>query len=277
MRQISNPARSNGVATAKIPKGAVASELANDGKKKTILRDLDNGFSSLNENDRYSAERSCHRNVSNLSGVCCNRRRRSDGCLWTPGGQLVAPCGGGGPGVWAPTGRERLEKCAHSAHSVVARGPEAADGWRGAAWAPGLRRRGGAFLAGKRGYCRWAGRWGPYIGWSRVLDPDCAHFHSRIAKNIFGVLAPGAGGGLRVRENALNEGHQACRTTKPIDEGFKAFSQLLWSGKSSEVWFSLRENHVNVGGFGLHQLRKCFSTRGTLFYCPPQVARGNFV
>src|SRR5271156_5636100 len=117
MRQISNPARSNGVATAKIPKGAVASELANDGKKKTILRDLDNEFSSLKKNDRYSADRSCHRNVSNLSGVCCNRRRRSDGCLWTPGGQLVALCGGGGPGVWAPTGRERLEKCAHSAEA----------------------------------------------------------------------------------------------------------------------------------------------------------------
>ena len=47
MRQISNPARSSGVATARIPRGAVASELANDGKKKTILRDLDNGFSSL--------------------------------------------------------------------------------------------------------------------------------------------------------------------------------------------------------------------------------------
>src|SRR5271168_1966479 len=29
----------------------------------------------------------------------------------------------------------------------------------------------------------------------------------------------------------------------------KAFSQLLWSGKSSEVWFSLRENHIKVGGF----------------------------
>ena len=108
MRQISNPARSNGVATAKIPKGAVASELANDGKKKTILRDLDNGFSSLKENDRYSTERSCHRNVSNLSGVCCNCRRRSD--LWTPGGQLVALSGGGGPGVWAPTGRKRFWK-----------------------------------------------------------------------------------------------------------------------------------------------------------------------
>ena len=198
MRQISNPARSNGVATAKIPKGAVASELANDGKKKTILRDLDNGFSSLKENDRYSTERSCHRNVSNLSGVCCNCRRRSAGCLWTPGGQLVAPCGGGGPGVWAPTGRERLEKCAHSA---VTRLPEAADGWRGAARAPGLRRCGGAFLAGRRGDCRRARRWGgPYIGWSRVLDPDCVHFHSRIAKIFFGVLAPGAGGGLRVRK-----------------------------------------------------------------------------
>jgi hypothetical protein len=110
MRQISNPARSNGVATAKIPKGAVASELANDGKKKTILRDLDNGFSSLKKNDRYFAEPSCHRNVSNLSGVCCNCRRRSDGRLWTPGGQLVALCGGCGPGVWAPTGRERFWK-----------------------------------------------------------------------------------------------------------------------------------------------------------------------
>ncbi len=37
-----------------------------------------------------------------------------------------------------------------------------------------------------------------------------------------------------------------------------AFSQLLWCGKASEVWFSLRENHVKVGGFGLHQLRKCY-------------------
>jgi hypothetical protein len=30
-----------------MPKGAVASELANDGKKKTILRDLGNLHSSL--------------------------------------------------------------------------------------------------------------------------------------------------------------------------------------------------------------------------------------
>ncbi len=49
------------------------------------------------------------------------------------------------------------------------------------------------------------------------------------------------------------------RTT--FGTSFKAFSQLPWSGKSSEVWFSLRENHVNVGGFGLHQLRKCSRTK----------------
>jgi hypothetical protein len=214
MRQISNPARSNGVATAKIPKGAVASELANDGKKKTILRDLDNGFSSLKENDRYSAERSCHRNVSNLSGVCCNRRRRSDGRLWTPGGQLVALCGGGGPGVWAPTGRERLEKCAHSAHSVVARRPEAADGWRGAARAPGRRRCGGSLSGRQTRVLPLGATVGAVYRMVTCLRSRLRTFPLADSKNIFGVLAPGAGGGLRVRENALNEGHQACRTKK---------------------------------------------------------------
>jgi hypothetical protein len=92
----------------------------------------------------------------------------------------------------------------------------------------------------------------------------------------------------------------------------KAFSQLLWSGKSSEVWFSLRENHVNVGGFpvfpatqhwpgttmcdfpqrkshavrcstnihrkygfGLHQLRKCFSGKGFMeWLCGPSFRLG---
>src|SRR5277367_349017 len=38
-------------------------------------------------------------------------------------------------------------------------------------------------------------------------------------------------------------------STSPCLSAAKAFSQLLWSGKSSEVWFSLRENHVKVGGF----------------------------
>src|SRR5271167_1049286 len=107
MRQISNPARSSGVATAKIPKGAVASELANDGKKKTILRDLDNGFSSLKENDSYSAERSCHRNVSNLSGVCCTCRRRSDGCLSGHPADSWLPCAAE---VGRGYGRRRVEK-----------------------------------------------------------------------------------------------------------------------------------------------------------------------
>src|SRR5579859_3187606 len=94
MRQISNPARSNGVATARIPKGAVASELAKDGKKKTILRDLDNGFSSLKENDRYSPEASCHRNVSNLSGVCCDPGGNRMDVSRRPTRQLAALCGG---------------------------------------------------------------------------------------------------------------------------------------------------------------------------------------
>ena len=32
----------------------------------------------------------------------------------------------------------------------------------------------------------------------------------------------------------------------------------MWPDKAREVWFSLRENHVNAGGFGLHQFRNCF-------------------
>jgi hypothetical protein len=38
----SYPARFSGVATARMPSGAVASELANEGKKKTIFFDLRN-------------------------------------------------------------------------------------------------------------------------------------------------------------------------------------------------------------------------------------------
>lgn len=40
------------MATARIPRGAVASELAKDGKKKTIFRDLDTSNSSLIGDDR---------------------------------------------------------------------------------------------------------------------------------------------------------------------------------------------------------------------------------
>jgi hypothetical protein len=69
MRQISYPARSKGVATARMPNGAVASELAKDGKKKTIFRDLGTAHSLLNQDDRYFAGCSCHVDVSDLSPV----------------------------------------------------------------------------------------------------------------------------------------------------------------------------------------------------------------
>src|ERR1700693_1551297 len=39
--------------------------------------------------------------------------------------------------------------------------------------------------------------------------------------------------------------------------GPRAVSQLLWSGKDREEWFSLRENHGKVCRFDLHQLRNC--------------------
>ena len=35
----------------------------------------------------------------------------------------------------------------------------------------------------------------------------------------------------------------------------KAVSQLLWSDKDREEWFSLGENHEKASRFGLHQLR----------------------
>jgi hypothetical protein len=37
-------------------------------------------------------------------------------------------------------------------------------------------------------------------------------------------------------------------------------SQLPCSGKSGKEWFSLRENHEEACGFGLHQLQNCFAT-----------------
>jgi hypothetical protein len=39
----------------------------------------------------------------------------------------------------------------------------------------------------------------------------------------------------------------------------KAASQLLWSHKGREEWFSLGENHERRRGFGLHQLRNRYS------------------
>jgi hypothetical protein len=66
MRTIWYPARINGVATAKIPNGAVASELAKDGKKKTILRDLGTAISSLIEDNMTCRQSICHGGVSGL-------------------------------------------------------------------------------------------------------------------------------------------------------------------------------------------------------------------
>jgi hypothetical protein len=66
MRTIWYPARIKGVATANIPSGAVASELAKDGKKKTILRDLGTAISSLIEDDMTCWQSICHGRVSGL-------------------------------------------------------------------------------------------------------------------------------------------------------------------------------------------------------------------
>src|ERR1700677_895169 len=71
IRQISYPARSRGVATARMPNGAVASELAKDGKKNTILRDFGNAHSLLKYEDRATAGRSCHADVIDLSRAAC--------------------------------------------------------------------------------------------------------------------------------------------------------------------------------------------------------------
>jgi hypothetical protein len=50
-----------------VPNGAVASELAKDGKKNTILRDFGNAHSLLKYEDRATAGRSCHVDVIDLS------------------------------------------------------------------------------------------------------------------------------------------------------------------------------------------------------------------
>src|SRR5271156_4974251 len=52
---------------------------------------------------------------------------------------------------------------------------------------------------------------------------------------------------------------------RPLSTPIRAVSQLLWSVKSREVWFSLRENHVNAFSFGLHQFRNCFNAAIGLF------------
>ncbi len=57
----------------------------------------------------------------------------------------------------------------------------------------------------------------------------------------------------------------AVSSSDTANVSYRAFSQLPWSGKSAEVWFSLRENHVNVGGSDQRQLRKCSGQPGTYY------------
>jgi hypothetical protein len=52
---------------------------------------------------------------------------------------------------------------------------------------------------------------------------------------------------------------------KPIWRGIRAVSQLLWTEKDREVWFSLGENHEKACRFGLHQLLNCSSHGAVLF------------
>ena len=49
----------------------------------------------------------------------------------------------------------------------------------------------------------------------------------------------------------------------PASQGARAVSQLLWTDRDREVWFSLGENHEMAYRFGLHQLRNCL----TMTYC----------
>jgi hypothetical protein len=41
------------------------------------------------------------------------------------------------------------------------------------------------------------------------------------------------------------------------DDSLRAVSQLLWSDKNRDVWFSLGENHEKAYRFGLRPLRNC--------------------
>jgi nuclear transport factor 2 (NTF2) superfamily protein len=48
---------------------------------------------------------------------------------------------------------------------------------------------------------------------------------------------------------------------KSWPQSARAVSQLLWSDKDREEWFSLRENHEKGFRFGLHQLRNCLGLK----------------
>jgi catechol 2,3-dioxygenase-like lactoylglutathione lyase family enzyme len=52
------------------------------------------------------------------------------------------------------------------------------------------------------------------------------------------------------------------RATQLLADLFREVSQLVWSDKDREVWFSLGENHEKACCFGLHQLRNFSSRHG---------------
>jgi SAM-dependent methyltransferase len=79
--------------------------------------------------------------------------------------------------------------------------------------------------------------------WAKLGDPAEMPRYAMIA-GYSRTLDPAAS----VVDIGCGEGHLA-----------RAVSQLLWSHKGREEWFSLGENHERRRGFGLHQLRNCFS------------------
>jgi len=56
--------------------------------------------------------------------------------------------------------------------------------------------------------------------------------------------------------------------------GTRAVSQLLWTEKDREVWFSLGENHGKACCFGLHQLRN--GTNGLAEQSPAHLVKDAF-
>jgi hypothetical protein len=60
---------------------------------------------------------------------------------------------------------------------------------------------------------------------------------------------------LRFLVSNENKRFHGGTTRQRVMHPSTAVSQLLWPDKDREEWFSLRENHEKVLGFGLHQLR----------------------
>ena len=73
---------------------------------------------------------------------------------------------------------------------------------------------------------------GAAVGWALYRMVTCLRSRLRTfpladSENIFWGFGAGSGRWAKGAENALNEGHQACRTKKPIDEGFSTRGTLF--------------------------------------------------